>query len=423
MHDAIGSRSSYEPVCTAHRSRETSYDGRVTQRSSVKTSDVVQKTSAIAAEVASKHAADVDQKSRFPRESITALQQAKLMSAAVPKSLGGAGAGMLELGHQCAALAGGCGSSGMVLAMHHIQVACLARHGAGSPYFENFLRENLVERQEVIASITSENGTFGDTRSSICAVEVDGERMSLKKDATTMSYGEHADAQLVTCRRAADAPNSDQILVLFEKGNYTLTDIGVWDTLGMRGTCSPGAKFAGSGAAAQIVPGSFADSSAQTMVPYSHILWAALWWGIANDAIGRAAQFVRGEARKKPGTVPPNATRLARAHVELQAMRHNWESCAIEFDEMTAEDDAKARNALDGMGWALKMNQLKMSCSEVAPKLVHEALQIIGIMAYKNDTKFSVGRHYRDVLSAALMVSNERIAGKSASMLLVFKDD
>ena len=28
-----------------------------------------------------------------------------------------------------------------------------------------------------------------------------------------------------------------------------------------------------------------------------------------------------------------------------------------------------------------------------------------------------------DVLSAALMVSNERIAGKSASMLLVFKDD
>ena len=81
------------------------------------------------------------------------------------------------------------------------------------------------------------------------------------------------------------------------------------------------------------------------------------------------------------------------------------------------------RSTLDGMGWALKMNQLKMACSEMAPKLVHEALQIIGIMAYKNDSKFSVGRHYRDVLSGALMVSNERIAGKSASMLLVFKDD
>jgi acyl-CoA dehydrogenase len=69
------------------------------------------------------------------------------------------------------------------------------------------------------------------------------------------------------------------------------------------------------------------------------------------------------------------------------------------------------------------MNQLKMSASEMAPRLVHEALQIIGIMAYKNDSKFSLGRHYRDTLSGALMISNERIAGKSASMLLVFKDD
>jgi acyl-CoA dehydrogenase len=44
-------------------------------------------------------------------------------------------------------------------------------------------------------------------------------------------------------------------------------------------------------------------------------------------------------------------------------------------------------------------------------------------MGYKNDSKYSVGRHYRDTLSAALMVSNERIAGRSAAMLLVFKDD
>ena len=395
----------------------------MTTRSNVKTSELVVRTATIASEIAAKHAADVDHASRFPHETFAALKQAKLLSAAVPKQLGGYGAGMFELAHQCAALAQGCGSSGMILAMHHIQVACLARHGMGSAFFERYMRDALVERQDVIASITSENGTFGDTRSSVCAVEVTGDTMKLEKDATTVSYGEHADAQLVTCRRAADAAQSDQVLVLFTKGDYTLATTGTWDTLGMRGTCSPGAKFAGHGAAAQIVPGAFADSSAQTMVPYSHILWSALWWGIASDAIGRAAQFVRAEARKKPGTVPAQATRLARAHVELQAMRHNWESCALEFDELHELGDAAARDALGQMGWALRMNQLKMSCSEAAPKLVHEALQIIGIMAYKNDSKFSVGRHYRDVLSAALMVSNERIAGKSASMLLVFKDD
>jgi acyl-CoA dehydrogenase len=386
------------------------------------TSDLVARTAAIAAEVAAKHADTVDRDARFPSETFAALREARLLSAAVPKVFGGHGAGMLELGNQCAALAQGCSSSGMVLAMHHIQVACIARHGAGSAYFQKYMRENLAGNQELVASITSENGTFGDTRSSICAVEVDGDRMKLEKDATTVSYGAHADAQLVTCRRVADAANSDQVLVLFPKGSYTLEQTGTWNTLGMRGTCSPGAKFSGHGSPEQILPGSYADSSAQTMVPYSHILWSALWTGIASDAIGRAAACVRGAARRKPGSVPPNAPDLARAYADLQTMRNNWQTCAMEFDAMKASDDAGAREALGSMNWALKMNQLKMACSDAAPRLVHQALQIIGILGYKNDTPFSVGRHYRDVLSAALMVSNGRIAGKSASMLLVVKE-
>jgi acyl-CoA dehydrogenase len=146
----------------------------------VKNSELVTRTAAIATEVAAKHAADVDHQSRFPHETFAALKQARLLSAAVPKAFGGHGAGMLELGHQCAALSGSCGSSGMVLAMHHIQVACIARHGADSAYFGKYMREALAERQDVIASITSENGTFGDTRSSICAVEVTGDTMKLE---------------------------------------------------------------------------------------------------------------------------------------------------------------------------------------------------------------------------------------------------
>ncbi|MEO7433113.1 MAG: acyl-CoA dehydrogenase family protein [Dokdonella sp.] len=395
----------------------------MTTRGSGSPNDMVVRTASIAAEVAALNAAEVDAKSRFPQETFAALKADRLLSTAVPTAYGGDGAGMLDLGMQCAKLAQGCGASGMVLAMHHIQVACIARHAADSAYFQRYMRENLVQRQELVASITSENGTFGDTRSSVCAVVVDGDEMSLEKDATTVSYGAHADAQLVTCRRVADAAASDQVMVLFEKDQYTLAQTGTWDTLGMCGTCSPGAKFSGRGAAAQILPGAYADSSAQTMVPYSHILWSALWSGIASDAIARAATFVRAEARRKPGTVPANATRLARAHVDLQTMRNNWESCAREFDDLTSADDANAREELGTMGWALKMNQLKMASSEMGPRLCHEALQIIGIMGYKNDSKFSVGRHYRDLLSASLMVSNERIAAKSASMLLVFKDE
>ena len=209
--------------------------------------------------------------------------------------------------------------------------------------------------------------------------------------------------------------------MLVRKADYKLTQSTTWDTLGMRGTCSPGFKLESSGPEEQIIPGSFADSSAQTMVPYSHILWSSLWWGIAADAVARAAEFVRAGARKNPGTVPPTAIRLARSlERQLQAMRHNWLNLASEFDDINARPDGLEQ--LMAIGWALKMNNLKISASEAAPQIVHKALQIAGIVAYKNDTKFSLGRHYRDVLSASLMISNERIAAKSASMLLVLKD-
>jgi acyl-CoA dehydrogenase len=266
--------------------------------------------------------------------------------------------------------------------------------------------------------MTSEVGTFGDTRSSVCAVERSGGRFTLAKDATTGSYCEHADAILVTARRDAGAAASDQVLVMVQRGDCTLKQTTSWDTLGMRGTCSPGFRLESSGPEEQILPGTFADSSAQTMVPYSHILWASLWWGIAADAVAKAANFVRGQARQSPGAVPPTAARLAEVSLQLQTMKQAWLSAAQAFDEIAAGDEEQ----LLGIGWALRLNNLKVACSEAAPQIVHKALQIVGILGYKNDSPFALGRHYRDVLSASLMISNDRINAKSASMLLVFKD-
>jgi acyl-CoA dehydrogenase len=373
----------------------------------------------IAQTVAAEHAADVDARARFPDEAVQALREAHLLSAAVPRTLGGAGCSLRELSKLCAALAHGCGSTAMVLAMHTIQVGCVARHCNGSALLEDYLRE-LVERQWLLASMTSEVGTYGDTRSSVCALERRGERFVLNKDATTGSYCAHADGIAVTCRRDADAASGDQLLVLVRREDAALTQTTSWDTLGMRGTCSPGFRLESSGPLGCVVPEPYADISAQTMVPWSHTLWSALWWGIASDAVRRAGQFVRAEARRHPGTVPPAALRLAEVSVQLQTMRHHWQSVAEAYDALG--DAPAARQELSGIAWGLRLNNLKLACSEAAPQIVHRALQIVGILGYKNDTPFALGRHYRDLLSASLMVSNDRIASKSASMLLVLKD-
>jgi acyl-CoA dehydrogenase len=385
-------------------------------------SELVKRAHAIGQEVAAKHAADVDSKSRFPKEAVDAMRAAGLMSAAVPKELGGDGADLQDLTGACMELAQGCAAAGMVYAMHVIQVACIARHGMSSPFFREYMKE-IVKNQILIASVTSEVGVWGDTRSSICAREnAENGKRHVAKDATTVSYGEHADDLLLTCRRNPDAPSSDQILVLLRKGDFTLQKTGTWDTMGMRGTCSPGFKVDATVPEEHVLPGSFADASAQTMISYSHILWSGVWLGIAAEAVSRASTYVRAEARKKPGTVPQQAHSLAEVTMHLQTMRNNVAAQAIEFDGITLREDAGMDHLLT-LGWALKMNNIKVGCSEMAPAIVHQALQIVGIGGYKNDGKYSLGRNYRDALSGALMISNDRIYGKNASMLLVYKDD
>jgi len=374
----------------------------------------------IAAQVAAKHAADVDARSRFPSETLAALREARLLAAPVPTALGGDGCDVRQLAEICSSLAKSCGSSAMVLAMHYVQVACIVRHGLPEPYWRAFLAE-LAERQYLIASMTSESGTFGEMRASLCALEREGEEFVLDKDATTGSYCQQADAILVTARRARAAPETDQVLVCVRRPDYRLEPTSQWDAMGMRGTCSPGFRLHARGAQAQILPEPFADIAVQTMVPYSHILWSSLWWGIAADALGRAGQCVRDLAKRHPGNLPANAVPLAQAGAQLQTLHHHWMGVANELVGLEVLG-ADGRRALNTIGWALKLNHLKIAASEAAPCIVHQALQIAGILGYKNDSPYSVARQYRDVLSAALMVSNGRILAKNASMLLVYQE-
>lgn len=375
----------------------------------------------IAREVAGPAADSVDREARFPHETVDALKKAKLMTALVPRELGGFGCGMIELAAMCEALAQQCASSAMVFAMHHIQVASILRHALKQPYYGAYVRE-LVEHQYLIASATSEVGIGGEMRTSKCAVVRDGNgRFKLDKDCSTISYGAHADDILFQARRNVDAPPNDQIFVLVRKKDCTLTQKGVWDTLGMRGTCSPPFMLESTGEEGQIFETPFGDVASESQVPFSHVLWGNVWLGIATGAVARARAFVRQQARAKPGTLPPTAMRLAEVSSLLQTMRTNAHDVAGECEALMKDDAGTA--ALSSIAFALKMNNLKVSSSQLAVQIVHQALLITGILGYKNDSKVSVGRHLRDAHSAALMVGNDRIYATNASMLLVLKDD
>ncbi len=367
----------------------------------------VRKVAAIAAE----HAAMVDRDSRFPAEAIAAARAERLLGIAVPRELGGEEANIADIVDICYALGRACASTAMIYAMHQTKVACLVRHGRGSPWYQLLLRR-LANEQLLLASSTTEGQSGGDVRNSSAPITRNGSRIGLERQATVISYGNAADALVTTARRAADSASSDQVLVTFLKQDYALEPLVGWDAFGMRGTASEGFRLVASGSSEQIVPVGYDKIHAQTMMPVAHLLWSAAWAGIATAAVERARAFVRAAAQRSGGTLPPAAAHLTRANASLRTLRGLIASARRRFE---AADPA----ALETIDFQTGMNLLKVNASELAVATVMSAMQTCGLSGYRNDGEFSIGRHLRDILSSPIMISNDRIlANIGAASLL-----
>ena len=377
----------------------------------------LEKAQRIGLEIAAPAADSVDREARFPSESFDALRAERMLGIFIPTEFGGGGCSIADVSAICTALGQHCSATAMIFAMHQIQVACIVRHARESEFFASYLAE-LADTQSLIASATSEIGVGGDTRSSVCAIERNSGSFSIKKQAPVISYGEYADAILATARRTPDSPPSDQVLVLLKRDEFTLARTSGWDTLGFRGTCSPGFMLTARATEDHILSDSFADISSQTMLPVSHIVWTSLWLGIATAAVGRTRAYIRAEARKSPGKTPAASVRLAEVVSKLQGMRALVNDSVRDYEATGGEADAAS-----GMNFAIRMNNLKLSCSTAVVDIVSQSMLICGMSGYRIDSKFSLGRLLRDAYGAALMINNDRIYGANAAMLLVSKDD
>lgn len=385
-------------------------------RPSVPRVDAATHARAIAAETASRYADDVDAEARIPAETLAAARSAGLLSAGL-----GSRERSCDIVLQsavCFELARACASSGMILAMHYVQMDCLAEHAGGCEQIAAYLAR-LADEQRLIASATSEVGIDGDLRRSSAPVMAENGGFTLSKEATTISYGEYADDFLISARAGENAPASDQRLVLALGEQTTLSTRGEWDTLGMRGTVSPGGTISTRGDSWQVLSTPFAKIATISMVPLSHLLWAACWLGIGHDAVSRTRQAIQQKARRDPDSVRIAAQRLSAMHARLRQLTAEQQSLLENYQHLL---DTSSEEELNSLAEVIRFNDLKVSVSEGVAQIVQDALIATGIAAYRNGTPFSLGRHLRDSLSAPLMISNDRIRASTAELQLVLKD-
>jgi acyl-CoA dehydrogenase len=375
-------------------------------------SSFMQRTASVAAAAASEADA-VDREGRFPQAAIDAARTQKLLGIQIPVEFGGHGASIFEITDMCYTLGRACASTAMIFAMHQTKVACLVRHGTGSDWHEKLMRRVAAE-QMLLASSTTEGQNGGNIRFSTAAVEHAGTEISLVRNATVISYGAQADGIVTIARRANDAAGSDQVLLAITKDHYTLEKSLEWETLGMRGTCSAGFELKFKGTAEQIFPESYDKIHAQTMTPVAHLCWSSVWAGIAAAAVDRAQAFIRKAARGAGGQMPPGAAHFTAAKMALTKLRAIITSTMDVY--ATHEHDERALSSLD---FQSQINLLKVEASELAVETVMSAMRACGLSGYRNDGDFSVGRHLRDVLSAPLMINNDRILANIATASLM----
>ncbi|MGJ4971281.1 MULTISPECIES: acyl-CoA dehydrogenase family protein [unclassified Bradyrhizobium] len=372
----------------------------------------LQRTAAVAARAAAE-ADEVDRDGRFPKAAIDASREHKLLGMQIPVEFGGFGASIHDIADACYALGRACASSAMIFAMHQTKVACLVRHGRGSAYMESLMRR-IASEQLLMASSTTEGQNGGNIRASAAAVGHENGRISLKRDATVISYGAEADGLVTIARRADGAAASDQVLLALTRDDYTISRTLGWETLGMRGTCSTGFALEVSCPSDRMFTEPYERIHGQTMTPFAHLCWSSAWAGIAAAAVERAQRFLRKAARGAGGQMPPAAAHYTAAKMALARLRA---MIVTNMDAFVAHEyDERALGSLD---FQSSITLLKVQASELAVETVMHAMRACGLSGYRNDGEFSIGRHLRDVLSAPIMINNDRILANIATANLM----
>lgn len=363
--------------------------------------------------VAARHATAADRDAAFPVDALDALRASGLLGLLVPTAHGGRGGDAGDLVDVTMQLARVDMAVGLIFAMHCQQVAAVVR------YADDELRARLlpaIARGEIyLASVTTELGKGGHLLSSRSPAPADDGMLHLDRHAPIVTGGSYADGFLVTVL-APDATSPNQVsLVYAAREQLDVQVLGGWDPLGMRATHSLPMRLVGRVPQRQVVgePGNFRAIAVGVFGPLAHLGWSAAWLGTATGVLSRIVTHIRSpEGRKRFDTSSELLlTRLARIRSRLDMvhamLRHTTDVVA------TAPD-------LSRTSVQLLVNGLKVNAAEQCYAALNEAVELVGLRhGYLRDSALHVERALRDLRSASLTYSNDRLYLVNGSLALL----
>ncbi|MFI7110328.1 acyl-CoA dehydrogenase family protein [Nonomuraea sp. NPDC050227] len=370
--------------------------------------------------ILAKYAPECDAQATFPQASLDTLRESGLMGLLVPTRFGGRGGDLADLVEIAQILAAGCGSTAMIWAMHCQQVETLVRHG--SPRLHDRLLPSVASGELYLASVTTEPGTGGHLLSAGAPLTAEGRRLRFTRDAPIVTGGAYADGFLITLRESPDAPANRVTLVFAARDQLKITSRGAWNPLGMRGTHSIGMKIDGCVDEEQIVgaPGRFREVAMDSLIVTGHIAWAACWLGLARAALTELVGLLRSPRRPRSIDLESDllAARLARVRIDQELVSAYLSQLVEQVNRHRA-----AGQSLDTPATQIQINTLKVAAAELTFASVDRLVQLAGMSGgYLKNAPIPLERHFRDLRSAALNYSNDRLLVATGRLSLLDRE-
>ncbi len=350
---------------------------------------LVAKARGIAETVVAAHAADVDERARFPREALDALASAGFYGLTIPAELGGLGQGLGVAAAVVDELAQRCASTAMVYMMHLAGVGCLL---ADTAKFDAILRAAAAGKHLTTLAF-SEKGSRSQFWAPVSKAVAIANGATLSAEKSWVTSAGVADS-IVCSAGSTDGTGATVLLVLKDDPGVSIS--GGWASLGMRGNQSNPMALVDVPLdfATRLIgtDGGGADIMLGKALPVFQICQTAIGAGLAEAAFAAAQKHITGHGFAHTGT---KLSDLPNLRASLAQMR-------IETDKarayLVAILDKLESGAPDAM---LHVLAGKASSSEAAVLVADLAMRACGGAAFSKH--LGLERVFRDTRAAIVM--------------------
>ena len=354
---------------------------------------LVERATALAQGEVARHAQDVDQEARFPREALTSLAEAKFWGLCIAKERGGLGAGPAAFAGVVEELAQRCGSTAMVYTMHVVaaQMVAASTTLAG----RDALLAEMAAGRHLTTLAFSEKGSRSQFWAPVSKLEAHGGHFVTDAEKSWVTSAHEAQSYVSSAQQPGAKSPMESTLYLVRRDQRGLNLVRGFDGLGLRGNDSAPVTFH----RLEVQPsdlltaqGAGATGMLQVVLPWFIVGTAAMAHGLCRAALAATTAHLQAGAFAHSGTTLRDLPTL-RARVADMSIRTEQSRALL--------GHALAHMAEGSPVTALCLLQARAAALEAASSVTDLAMKACGGAAFSKQG--GVERLFRDARAGWVM--------------------